>query len=54
MSKNDKEKAADQQNSQMDAEKQREAWLNKNMPLVIGLGMFLLIALAAFAMKMCG
>jgi len=54
MGKNDNEKKAEQQDSKADAAKQREERLNKNMPLIIGLGMVLLIVLAAFAMKMCG
>lgn len=32
----------------------REKWMNKNMPLIIGLGAFFVIFLLGFLARLCG
>ena len=52
MGKNDNEKKAEQQESNLSGAQKKEAWLKKNSGLLLGLGAFVLIAIACLVMKL--
>jgi len=53
MNKND-EKKSEQAESKLSEAQKKEAWLQKNGGLVIGLGVFALLVLACLVMKIFG
>jgi len=55
MGKDINEKNIEKQGSDVDdAKKKKEAWMNRNGPVLIVAGLVLLIALMGVAMKTCG
>jgi hypothetical protein len=55
MGKNENDRNVEEQKSGTDeAEKKKEAWMNRNGPVLAVAGGVLLIALMGVAMKMCG
>jgi hypothetical protein len=50
----DNDKSVDLQKVNMDAVKKKEAWMNKNGPVLFVVGGVILIVVMGGAMKMCG